>query len=437
MSKHLIIASVDALTFEDLEYAKTLPFFSKVLNEGSLIERVQSIYPSSTHPAHASIISGAPAGVTGIVNNREFNRNEPLKSTHVFNDLSDIKCETLLHSAKKAGLSVACSSWPVTSRAGEFIDYLVPNAMNSDFVGHEDNPLEVYRALGAQECVMDIIEKAVSIYGYENRHPEMDDLQAYCSAEIIKRFKPNLLLTHPGFVDFQRHHFGVFNDKVNYSLEETDRWLSIVYDAVVEAGIEKDTDFIIIGDHGQINVMRTVYPNYYLKKAGFIKTDSEGNITSYDAYAQNAEASAQVYLSRPNDKKLYDEVYSLLLKMADEGVYGFEKVFTASEVKEKYGLYGDFSFALETDGYSDFGEEISDKGVSSYDKGSYLYCHATHGYEPTKGPQTTLLGFGPSIKKGARVKYGNLLNHAPTFAKILGIDFTTPYGKTVTEILND
>ena len=37
-SKHLIVVSVDALVFEDLEYAKTLPMFGKILREGSMVE---------------------------------------------------------------------------------------------------------------------------------------------------------------------------------------------------------------------------------------------------------------------------------------------------------------------------------------------------------------------------------------------------------------
>lgn len=59
MNKHLIVVSIDALVFEDLEYAKTLPNFSKILRDCSLIERVNTIYPSLTHPVHATIISGA------------------------------------------------------------------------------------------------------------------------------------------------------------------------------------------------------------------------------------------------------------------------------------------------------------------------------------------------------------------------------------------
>ena len=79
-SKHLIVVSVDALVFEDLEYAKTLPMFGKILREGSMVERVKTIYPSLTHPVHASLLTGCPAGVTGIVSNTHFT---PVSYTHL------------------------------------------------------------------------------------------------------------------------------------------------------------------------------------------------------------------------------------------------------------------------------------------------------------------------------------------------------------------
>ena len=125
MSKHLIVVSVDALVYEDLEYAKTLPNFKRLLDGASVIERVRTIYPSVTHPVHATLITGAPAGVTGITNNLIFKPGAPdTDHTQWYNILSEIKCDTLLHAAKRAGLTTACSTWPVTADGGDVIDYL-------------------------------------------------------------------------------------------------------------------------------------------------------------------------------------------------------------------------------------------------------------------------------------------------------------------------
>lgn len=436
MSKHLIVASIDAMVFEDLEYCKTLPDFWKIMNGASIIERVMTIYPSVTHPVHATLITGNPAGVTGAVNNSIFNPEAPDKGNGIwYNFMNQMKCETIFHAAKRAGLTTASSSWPMTSGGQDVIDYLVPCALNADFVGFEDNPIDAYRNLGAQECVVPIIEEAIKRFTHENKHPEVDEFQAYCSAEIIKRFKPNLLLTHPSYVDNQRHAGGAFGEKVNNALRETDRWLGMMLDAVKEAGIEKETDFVFLSDHGQINITRTISPNVYLADEGYIKLDENGNIKEWLAFSKSTGASAHVYLKNPDDKKLYGEVYKLLSDMAEEGIYGFERVYTTDEVKEKYNLYGDFSFVLETDGYTSFGEWVTRPSVRGFDLSDYRFGKGTHGHEPHKGPQPPFVAKGPSFKENVVLPTGSILDHAPTLAAVLGLELPEAMGKPVYEIL--
>lgn len=434
MDKHLIVASIDAMVFEDLEYCKTLPNFSKIMDGASVIERVRTIYPSVTHPVHATLISGNTAGVTGAVNNSMFDYDNPEKCTVWYNFMHQMKCETIFHAAKRAGFTTASSSWPMTSCGDDVIDYLVPCALDVDFEGFE-NPIDAYRNLGAKENVISIIEEAVQRFGWQNRHPEVEEFQAFCCVEIIKRFKPNLLLTHPSYVDNQRHAGGVFGDKVKHALRETDRWLGMMLDAIEEAGIADKTDFVFLSDHGQINITRTISPNVYLRDNGYITCDESGKISSWLAYSKSTGASALVYLKNPDDKELYSNVYKLLSDMANEGIYGFEKVYTEEETKEKYGLFGDFSFVLETDGYTSFGEWCERPSVRGFDLSDYRFGHGTHGQEPHKGPQPPFVAKGPSFKSGVVIKEGNILNHAPTLAAVLGLSLPEAEGKPVYEIL--
>ena len=434
MAKHLVVASIDAMVFEDLEYCKTLPNFSKIMDGASVIERNMTIYPSVTHAVHATLITGNPPGVTGAINNGIFNP-DCVTDNLWYNFMYQMGCETIFHAAKRAGLTTASASWPMTSNGEAVIDYLVPCALDADFVGFEKNPLDAYRNLGAQECVMPIIEEAVARFGWQNRHPEVEEFQAYCCVEIIKRFKPNLLLTHPSYVDNQRHAGGVFGEKVNYSLRETDRWLGMMLDALEEAGIAEETDFVFLSDHGQINITRTISPNVYLADKGLITLDGDGNITDWKAYSKSTGASAHVYLKDREDKALYAEVYELLSEMAKEGIYGFERVYTADEMREKYMLYGDFSFVLETDGYTSFGEWTSRPSVRGFDLSDYRFGRGTHGHEPWKGPQPPFVAKGPSFKSGVVIAEGNVLNHAATLAAALGLELPESMGKPVSEIL--
>lgn len=436
MKKHMVVVSIDAFVYEDLEYARELPSFKRILDGASVIERVKTIYPSLTHPVHATVLTGAPAGVTGITSNMIFNPEDPTKRPAPwYNRLDEIKCDTLLHAAKRAGLSTAAACWPCTSGGGDVIDYLVPGILNYDLDTSELEPIDVYRELGATENVIGILETAISRFGARDEHPAIEELQAYCSAEIIRRYKPDLLLTHPSYVDNRRHAGGVYSDEVRLAIRETDRWLGMLISAAEDAGIYDDTDFILLSDHGHINIMRVISPNVYLADAGFIKVGESGELLSYDAYAKSGGASAHVYLKRPDDVKLYKEVYKLLSDMAKEGIYGFSEVLTADEVRAEYGLFGGFSFVLETDGYTSFGEHLVRPAVRGFSYDDYRYGRGTHGHRPEKGPQPVFIAKGPSFKTGVTLAEGSILNHAPTLAEALGVELRSSVGRAVSEIL--
>lgn len=431
--KHLIVISVDALVYEDIEYAKTLPSFGKVLENGALIKRVKTIYPSLTHPVHASIITGCPAGVTGIYSNEVFGVTTATKPW--FNFLDQIKCDTILHAAKRAGLTTAVCRWPVTAGDSDVIDYLVPEFFQDYYKGYENDAVSAYKNAGSKDNVAHIIEGMLNRYSTTNNHPAYDEAQMFAAAEIIRKYKPNLMLMHPGYVDNSRHRTGLFTNEVKEAICLTDKWIGWILDAVHDAGIAGTTDFVILSDHGHLNICRSVCPNVFLADNGYITLDNKGEIVSWRAYAASCGLSSQVYLSDKTDAELYDEVYALLQHMASEQIYGFDRVFTADEVMELYGLGGDFSFVLETDGFTSFNEAVVRPAVRKVDISDYRYGHSTHGHMPEKGPQPPFMAMGPSFKKGAVVESGDILNHAPTFAKVLGINLPEARGRAVDEIL--
>ena len=435
-NKHLVVVSIDAMVTRDLEYAKTLPNFKRILDGASVIRNVRTIYPTLTHPVHATLISGAPAGKTGVYNNIVYDPEHPEANVVWLNDLAQVKCDTLIHAAKREGLSVATSTWPMTTYGSEFIDYLIPNAFDFYFDGMQDRPLDAYRALGAGENVIDFIAYAVEKCGFKDVHPEVDFFQFYCMQGIVKNYKPNLLLMHPGNVDAARHKYGVFGEHVFEALREVDDMLGMLLGALEDAGILENTDIVLLSDHGQIGVTRNVSPNVYLRDAGFIDLDENGKVKDWLAFTKNAGGSAHVYLKNPDDKVTYEAVYKLLSDMAEAGMYGFEKVYTLAEVEQKYGLSGAFSFVLETDGYTRFAENICGKAVEGFEYGDYSTGKGTHGYEPFKGPQPVFVAKGPSFKSGVVIPEGDILNHAPTLAKVLGVEICDSEGHAVLELLN-
>ena len=60
---------------------------------------------------------------------------------------------------------------------------------------------------------------------------------------------------------------------------------------------------------------------------------------------------------------------------------------------------------------------------------------ATHGYLPEKGPQPILVANGPDIRQGVVLDGNCIVNEAPTYAAIFGLELKGAAGKPIYEIL--
>ena len=98
-------------------------------------------------------------------------------------------------------------------------------------------------------------------------------------------------------------------------------------------------------------------------------------------------------------------------------------------------LDGDFSFVLETDGYSSFANGWQTDLMELLPGVRYGYTEGDHGYHPDKGPRPPFIAFGPNIKSGVTLEGANLVDGAPTYARILGIEMPDVDGRAITEII--
>ncbi|MCR4728288.1 MAG: alkaline phosphatase family protein [Lachnospiraceae bacterium] len=416
--KHLIIISVDALVGEDLENLSELPNFRKMIENGSFTKNIITIYPSLTHAVHASIITGQPAGITGVTENTRFTPGE--KDMPWFNEYSEIKCETILELAHRAGLVTASCRWPVTAHGNEFVDYLVPEIMGADMEEAGGDWRKAYEKVGTTPCLMDMIGRAVKKHGAALSHPIYDEVQIDCVCEIIKTYKPNLLLTHPGFVDGERHRTGLFSEFVKSGVKKSDEWVGRIMDAAKEAGIYDDTDFIVLSDHGHLPYKYCVNLNGFLVKEGLIRLDAEGKIKDWDVYAQSCDLSNHIYLKNPEDTALRMRVETLFDKWIKEDTCGIESYITAAEAEKRFGLTGGFSYVLESkEGYT-FEDDWREPLIYENPPVSEGLGHSAHGHLPNKGPKPVFIGFGPSFKKEC-IDGGDILDCFNVFKRVLGL----------------
>ena len=427
--RHVIVVSVDAMVYEDLETLSKLYALGPIWDRTARVSRVRSVYPTITYPCHATMMTGVYPETHGIVNNE---RPEVCVRSSLWQHMrASVRAKTLFDHAKARGLTTAAVFWPLTGN-DKNIDYLI----DEYWPQHGESAEQCFQDSGSSAEVMEkIVRPNLKLLGNRHRqHPWCDAFLMQCACDILVQFKPNLLMVHPANVDAYRHQTGLFTQKVESGLHETNLWLSQLMNAAEDAGILDKTDFFIVSDHGQMNIRRCVALNVLLAEHGLIDVDEHGAIRDYTAFAKSGGLSALVYLKHPESAQDAARTRAVLDALAASETAGVGQIFTEAEARREHHLGGDFSFVVEGDGYTSFANDWTRPLVRPLDNRNYRFGRASHGYLPEKGPQPTLIAFGPHMKPGAVLPNARLVDEAPTFAHALGFEMPGVDGRCLTEL---
>ena len=442
MKNKLFVISVDAMVHEDVEYLMAKPNFSEIMKKEKRaeVEKVCTVYPSLTFPAHTSILTRCNPGKHGIYTNQP--PIKPYKDgySHWYMESSTVRVEDIFAAAKRAGCTTASVYWPVSNNNPN-VDYLIGE--NYYYFPKNEEFVESFVRMGTNEQTMEIIKDNLwripsdFIEGKFGKGPKgryvLDDFLVGCSCSLVEKYQPDVLFVHNIYLDTLRHGHGVFSDESREALDRMDEWLGDIANSMKKAGVYEDTNFVIISDHGQMDFHRYVKINALLAKGGFIEFAPDGSIYDWRAFAKTNGFSLGVYLADPNYEAMKQKVHEYLLKLKDEGCWGIENVYTAEEVRERYGTYGLFSFVLESDGDTAFHDDWEGQISCTIDE--ITGYKAKHGYQPEKGPQPVFLAVGPNFKEGVCIPSAYVIDEAPTFAKILGQEMPQAEGRVLEELI--
>lgn len=438
MKTRLLVFSVDAMVYEDLEYLSTKPNFKKLLDGCAQVKRVRSIYPTVTYPIHVTLQTGCYPEKHGVYSNYAFTTVSKEDTWQWFADV--IKVENIFSVAKKAGYTTASIFWPVTG-CNPDIDYL----LNEYWMPQPTDTLEgAFKRAGSSDEVLEIVDK--------NRHllppsytktgrlnfmvqPFVDDFLIACACDIIRQFAPEVVFVHNGIVDGIRHKAGVFNDQVTAALDRVDMNLGDLISALEDANVLEETNVVVVSDHGQMDFDHIVKPNVLLAEHGLIDVAPDGSVLDWRAYSMSNAMSTMIFLKDPEDRATYEQVYTLLRKLAEEGKHGFSKVFTREEIKALEHMDGDFAFVLETDGQTSFSDDSRPPYISQVDLTDFRTGYATHGYLPDNGPQPIFVAKGPAFRVGEVLERRRIVDVAPTLAEVLGVSLPEAQGVSIKELL--
>lgn len=428
-NKYVIVISFDAVSEEDLEFLSKQPNFSKLIKNGALIKNVESVYPSLTYPAHATIVTGKYPKNHGVINNTVLDFKNDNPDWYWYRKY--IKGDTIFDLAEKSGMKTCSILWPVTARSK--ITYNMPEIFCTK---RYDNQILKSALAGSKIYQVNMNKK----FGYLRQgmeEPYLDNFATEVAKKTIRELKPNLILLHLIDSDSQKHKYGIENKEVIESLKRHDERLGEIIESLKLAGIYEDSTIIALGDHSQINVNNVIKLNSILMKNDLINVNAN-KIKSYKAIAKSCDGSSYIYLKNKNDVETRKKVRDILNELKNKYSNVIEEVYNNEEIKN-LGADINASFMIEAKRGYYFIDDFLGEAIEVIDESSKIKhkLRASHGYLPSRDNyKTFFIAYGKTIKKGVVLEKGKLINHGPTIAKILDIDLRDCDGIVEERILN-
>lgn len=406
--EHVVIVSIDGLRPEFYRDAETAPTLAAIASTGARAGAVESVFPSSTYPAHASIVTGVRPARHGIQANTTWTEQGSTRDWYWY--AKDLRARTLWQAAREKGLKVAITYWPTT--VGAAADLLLGEIWDPD-------GKDTIRRLASSATPGLLPELALGVGIPQEKiagdRAAIDAFVSRAAAYVFKKHRPGLQLVHLLNVDEVEHMAGPDAPEVKDAVRVQDANVARIRKAIEESGVGARTTLIVVGDHGFASIARNVSPNNLLRDAGLLEVE-DGKIHSWRAITRSSGGSASIYVKEAKDLARVKEVL-----LAGAGATPAYRLLERPEL-DALGYNPDAAFALDpADGVA-FTERL---GAST------PTVKGNHGQLPTRpGLQTGFLAEGAGIRAGAVIERMKLIDVAPAVAELLGLDLPGVEGRT-------
>jgi predicted AlkP superfamily pyrophosphatase or phosphodiesterase len=409
-AKYVVLISIDGLRPDFyLDKSWPAPNLHQLLEEGTHSEGVTGVFPTLTYPSHTTIITGAPPAAHGIYYNTPF---EPQGVTgRWFTEEKLIRTETLWDKVNNAGMKTASVSWPVS--VGAPIHYNLPETFSLETPGDRRGPIsEAATPKGLFEEAVKGATGELEANDLNLRYYSMDENLGRLAAYLIRNHKPNFISVHLPGVDGAQHAEGREGRNVPRAVANADHAVGTIREAVEKAGIKDSTAFVIVGDHGFVDIHTSLSPNVWLAQQGMISESGDG--VKWKAMFHTATGSAFLHLKDKKDKKTLKQVRNILAKLPEED----RKLFRVIEKEEleKIGAAPDAVLALAAVKGVALKRDVEGPARRQAKGGA-------HGFYPDFPEiQTGFIASGAGVGKGKKALPMSLKDIAPFIAELLGID---------------
>jgi predicted AlkP superfamily pyrophosphatase or phosphodiesterase len=419
MKKAMVILSFDGLDTKDIAYLKAKPGFKRFLEQAAGSDEVNSIYPSVTYAAHASIITGCLPNRHGIVDNTKV-QPQRFENPDWYWYQKDIKVPTLYDLAKQNDYTVAALLWPTTGRSK--IDFNMPEIF-SNRKWTSQMMVSLYAGTPGFQVKMvkrhDHLRKG-------KLQPFLDNFTTAVTLDTIHEHQPDMLLVHLTDLDSIRHYHGHDSKEASEALDRHDSRLTQILDVLSAYEKYNDCYIVILGDHSSKDVTHGISMNGWFKQMNFLEyksVDAKGvnQFTEVDVFAKSCDGSCYIYLY---SELLEREIEEKIMKLAAENPHLFS--VHKQPIISDLGADPQAFLMLEAKAPYHFVDDVTDPFVLPIQDIPYYIGKiktAVHGFSPELDDYKTCFYIkGPGIKPGTHLGKMSLIDIAPTLAPLLDFD---------------
>lgn len=413
----LLVISIDGMRPDYVsaadQHGLKIPNLRRIMETGAHARGVRGVLPTVTYPSHTTLMTGVWPAKHGISANTTF---DPLGKNfggwYWYSE--DLRVPTLWDAAAKAGYVVGSVSWPVTVGARE-ISWLIPEYWRA--LTAED--LKLVRALATPGLINELEPQAGRYDGDPISGVPGDWARTHYAEAIIRRKHTRFLTIHLAALDHLEHGFGPFSPEANATLEEIDRMVGTLEQAMRDQ--TRNSAICIVSDHGFAAIDHQFNIRVPFVKAGFI-TLSDGRtlaVKDWTASPWDAGGLALVMLKNASDRKVRGAVEKMLGELAADPANGISRILSRSEIAAMGGT-ASAEFAVDMKPGFSLGGALDGPAVQKIKPGG------THGYAPSHPEMlASFLIAGPGIRRNFDLGEIDMRSIAPTLVAWLGASLTT------------
>jgi predicted AlkP superfamily pyrophosphatase or phosphodiesterase len=406
LSSHVILISISGLRSDYLsdQYKDELaiPTLRALRDKGARTRGIESVYPSLSRPAHATILTGMLPADHGVTSDYLFDEQTGAQSATPSG--SAIRGETIQQAAWRAGLSTAVAGFPLSSEEAITADHSEPAAKTKQSEEQHQQKLSA-QALSA------------------------DQMRAAAAAAIIEKQRPDLLLICLESLDTVHRLHGPLSREAMTVLARIDELVRQLTDACDRAGIGAETTFLIVAPYGSARVENEFSPNVVLAAKKLLTTDGQGRITAWQAIAQPLGGAAAIMVRNQNDDRIISAVEAAFREYYEKPHSPLWRIIPRRDVSR---LGADARAIL----YLDAAPMYVMSGRARGDAKSKTDIRGASGYLPQRFEMRgALIASGRGIRKDAGLEFARLTDLAPTIARLLGFELKATRGRVLSEIL--